>query len=397
MKDAGVKRSGVKGAGAKRRRPRRLAAAASIGLRAALLVRALRRLMLASAAAPPVEPGRSLGALPSISVVIPARDEAGRVAAAVAPLVGAPAVVEVLVVDDQSTDDTSLEAGAAGAVVISGTDRPPGWAGKTWALEQGRRRCTGEWVVTIDADVRPDPGLPAAIVERAMRDDVALLTAAGRFECPTGGARWLHASMLTTLVYRFGPPGGAVEGDRMLANGQCMAFDRAEMEAAGGFAPVAAEVVEDVALVRAWVASGRSTGFVDAAALMTVRMYDDFASTWTGWGRSIALPGVEPRWRQALDLAMLVATMPLPLARAVAWRVDVIDLVALLARLGTLVGTRRAYAAGGPAYWLSPLADGVSAAAVALSALRRRQRWKGRHYVVTGHRPAPSRAAGREG
>lgn len=368
-----------------------VATGVSLVVRGALLLRALRRLALAARSAAPVRPEiHATRSSPSISVVIPARDEAARVASAIAPLVGAPAVCEVLVVDDRSTDDTARVAAAAGARVVAGAERPEGWAGKTWALEQGRRMAAGEWIVTLDADVRPDPALAVSIVDRARADGAVLVTAAGRFDCPTGGARWLHASMLTTLVYRFGPPGAAAPADRLLANGQCMAFERGVMEVAGGLAPVAGEVVEDVALVRSWAASGRSVGFVDAGALMAVRMYDDLSTTWTGWGRSISLPGVEPGRRQALDLATIVAAMPVPVLRLLGGRADVVDAVAILARIGTLVGTRRAYTEGGIAYWLSPLADGAASVALALSAIRRRQRWKGRDYVLDAGRSAPA-------
>ncbi len=93
--------------------------------------------------APGCEPAE---ADPSISVVIPARDEADRIGPLLDLVVGAPGVSEVIVVDDQSTDDTAELAARLGARVVTGEPLPDGWAGKAWALQQGlarRRRPTG--------------------------------------------------------------------------------------------------------------------------------------------------------------------------------------------------------------------------------------------------------------
>jgi dolichol-phosphate mannosyltransferase len=340
---------------------------------------AISRLAGVARAAAPVSPGDPGGA--SISVVIPARDEADRIGPLLDRIIGAPGVAEVMVVDDQSADATATIASAAGASVIAGRPLPDGWAGKAWALQQGIEAASSEWVVTIDADARPDPLLPTAVVARARRDDLDFLTVGGRFECPTPATRWLHASMLTTLVYRFGPPGSATTPDRTMANGQCMTLRRDRFLATGGMEVVAGEVVEDIALARRLAADGWSVGFLDAADLFTVRMFESLGDAWTGWGRSLALPGIEPTSRQVFDLAVVLIAQALPLPRLLLGRGDLLDVVLLANRLGTLVGTRSAYERADAAYWLSPLADLGSVAAIARGITRRgRQTWRGRTY-----------------
>ncbi|MEP4652178.1 MAG: glycosyltransferase, partial [Ilumatobacter sp.] len=291
----------------------------------------------------------------------------------------------VLVVDDQSSDDTARVATAAGARVLDGSPLPAGWAGKAWALQQGIEAASGDWVVTLDADARPDPALATAVVARARADGVDFLTVGGRFECPTPGTRWLHASMLTTLVYRFGPPGAAgrhrAKPDRIMANGQCMTLRRSAFLDAGGMSLVAGEVVEDIALARRLADDGWSVGFLDAADLLTVRMFESLGDTWTGWGRSLALPGVEPLGRQVVDLAVVALAQAMPLPRLAMRRGDVVDVVLLANRLGTLVGTRSAYDRIDAAYWASPLADLASVAAIARGIFRRGPHtWRGRTY-----------------
>src|SRR4051794_33042089 len=92
---------------------------------------------------PPLAPG----APPpqgTVSVVVPARDEAERIAGVLAPLRDEPGVTEVLVVDDESSDATAEVAASYGARVVRGAPLPDGWAGKAWALEQGLQAARGE-------------------------------------------------------------------------------------------------------------------------------------------------------------------------------------------------------------------------------------------------------------
>lgn len=377
------------------------ARAVSLGLRAAALAAVTRRLVRAANPGPSLtgsEPVRIDG-LPSISVIIPARNEQHRLGPCLAGLSDAPGVVEVIVVDDHSTDATARIATDAGARVVTAADLPPGWAGKAWAVQQGLEAAVGDWVVTLDADTRPDPRLPGAAVARAVADGADLMTVAGSFTCPTNGLAALHPAMLTTLVYRFGPPGNRSNSDpgRVLANGQCMVMPRQGFLDDGGLGAVAHHMVEDVALARERAQRGRRVTFVDAADLLNVQMYDDAGDAWRGWGRSLALPGVETRPRQLVDLATLAAVQGLPLIRVLTGRGDALDVMALLMRLGTLVGTASAYRPRRWTYWLSPFADPVAIATVARGIMQPDQPWRGRRAPTVQVAPPtpPERSATR--
>ncbi|MCU0260933.1 MAG: glycosyltransferase [Ilumatobacteraceae bacterium] len=359
-----------------------------VGVRVVAGAVAVTRLVRAARRLPPVSVGPVVPD-EAVTVVVPARDEAERIGPLLEAVVGAPGVAEVVVVDDRSSDATAAAATALGARVVAGTEPPDGWAGKAWALQQGIEAATTEWVVTLDADTRPDPRLPAALVARARADELDLLTVGGRFDCPSAGARWIHPALLTTLVYRFGPSGAAavVPPDRVMANGQCMTLRRERFLDDGGMATVAGHPVEDVALARQRASAGRRVGFLDASALLTVRMYDTFADTVRGWGRSIALPGVEPPARQVLDLAVVALAQAAPLVRLAVGRGDPIDVALLALRLGTLAGTAPAYVRRDAAYWASPLADPLAVAVLARGVVVRRQQWRGRQYDVRSLRP----------
>jgi dolichol-phosphate mannosyltransferase len=127
--------------------------------------------------------------------------------------------------------------------------------------------------------------------------------------------------------------------------------------------------------------AGYTVGFVDASELLTVRVYETATDAWTGWGRSLALSGVDPLLRQLGDLAVLAVAQALPLVRLLARRADVLDLVLGVLRLGTLFGTASAYRRRDAGFWLSPTADVLAVAAVGRGILTRQERWRGRSYA----------------
>jgi len=338
----------------------------------ARLARGRRRPPPLAAGSPP--PGES------VSVVIPARDEEKRIAGVLAPLQGDPSVSEVIVVDDESGDATADVARSHGARVVAGEPLPDGWAGKAWALEQGLHAATGEWVVFLDADTRPQPGLIPALVERARSVD--LLSAGPRFVCDGPAEECLHAAFLATLVYRFGPDDGRQpRPSRAVFNGQCVLGRRETLLVNGGWRRVRSSLTEDVALARAWRRDGRTIAFADAADVLEVRMYDSARETWHGWGRSLMGPDATDPWWQALDVVTLWVALALPLPRVLARRASRTDKLLVAVRWALLPGLARAYRSPGPGFWLSPLADLPVAARLTWSVLRPARSWRGRTYA----------------
>jgi dolichol-phosphate mannosyltransferase len=339
-------------------------------------VAALRMILRAARRRPPL--AESSGTVPSITVVIPARNEASRLPECLSTIIGANGVTEVIVVDDCSEDETALVARNAGATVVNGAPLPEGWVGKVWALHQGVAAATGEWVVMLDADTRVSAKLPAAMVSRAIGERCNLLSAAGKFECPTWGARFLHPAMLTTLVYRYGPTDwrGTPKRNKRIANGQCMAMRTGEARTA--LETVKSETIEDVALAR----SVESSVMVDASNMLTTRMYENFGSTYSGWGRSLSLASVESKRRLWWHLFVVFFAQVLPTFVALFWYPSAVTASLVLLRIGTLFGTRSAYTKIDLAYWLSPFADVVAWWALVVGVARRDapENWRGRTY-----------------
>lgn len=89
----------------------------------------------------------------SVSVVIPARNEAATIAGVVGGVRIQCPTAEVIVVDDASTDETATIAEDAGAAVI----RRPYAIGNGAGVKTGIRAASGDVLIVLDADGQHDP------------------------------------------------------------------------------------------------------------------------------------------------------------------------------------------------------------------------------------------------
>jgi glycosyltransferase involved in cell wall biosynthesis len=106
----------------------------------------------------------------SVSIVIPALNEEASIGGVVATLRGAAPWLEILVIDDGSTDATANRAEAAGATVI----RHPYNKGNGAAVKSGIRRAAGEYVLVLDADGQHPPVDALRIVARLGEYDLVI-------------------------------------------------------------------------------------------------------------------------------------------------------------------------------------------------------------------------------
>lgn len=98
------------------------------------------------------------GGFPSVSVIIPARNEEASLPLLLEDLKNQSInVAEIICVDDSSEDATASIASAFGARLISLGNKPDGWLGKSWACQNGAEAATGDLLLFLDADVRIGP------------------------------------------------------------------------------------------------------------------------------------------------------------------------------------------------------------------------------------------------
>ena len=392
----------------------------AIAQAAALLV-LLQRLARGRTRLPAIEPvSQGLGDS-SVSVVIPARNEAARIEPCLDGItVQGATMIEAIVVDGGSTDGTGELVDRAAlrdprVRRIAEPPRPAGRVGRPWAIAAGCAVARGEWILIVDADTAPKPGMVAGAVAAARAHGYDVVSFAPRILAPGNGARWLQAAFLTTLVYRFGPVGiDAADGDRAMANGQCLLIRRSVLQAAGGYAVAADSYCDDIRIVRHLAQHGARVGFLDGRRLFDVAMYRTAAETWRAWPRSLNMrDATRARW-QIVDALFLVLTMvlPVPLLLIGGWLApgglavtSSLITVGLLGVNGVLVATRvlllaalrPSFAQGGAAFWLSPLADAPAALRVIATMMDRPREWRGSARASTtpaGRTAVPAPRAG---
>jgi dolichol-phosphate mannosyltransferase len=259
----------------------------------------LSRLVRGPFRRPPLAPAQpTLDQLGTVSVVVPTLNEAERLRPCLEGLTQQGYELrEVLVVDSRSTDGTQAvvqeyQASDPRLRLLEDDPLPPGWVGRPWALDYGFRHTASAstWVLGIDADTQPQPGLIAALVGAMERDGYDLVSLAPRFILKQPGEFWLQPALLMTLVYRFGPAGSASDSpQRVMANGQCFMVRRSLLDQLGGYQLASASFCDDVTLARCAAAQGANVGFWDGSRLLKVRMYEGMAETWREWGRSLDL------------------------------------------------------------------------------------------------------------
>lgn len=375
-------------------------------LQALALLLVIVRLLPGRRRRPPVAPildSRPEGVRSSsVSVVVATLNEARRIGPCLAGLErqGEP-LREVIVVDSHSKDGTAELVRAFAARdprfrLVNDPPLPAGWVGKVWALQHGLGEATSDWVLGIDADTEPQPGMVAAVVHAAETLRYDVVSFSPQFADMTAAEQWLQPSMLLTLVYRFGAAGMTEPPpDRVMANGQCFLARRDVLLANGGYEVSRQSWADDVTLARSLASRGMRVGFLDGSRLYKVRAYDSMGHMWREWGRSFDLSDATTRLRQWGDVAYIVLAQGLPWLLLLAFALGLLSAqppagLALLRINQVLVGIRLlmllalwgSYERRTIGFWMSPLADPVAAWRLVLSTVRRPTGWRGRTFTL---------------
>ena len=368
----------------------------------------LSRMMRGPFRHPPLKPKFGKCDRPNtVSVVVPTLNEVERLSPCLKGLGAQDSTLrEVLVVDSRSTDGTGNLVVAAKAKddrfqLMEDPLLPSDWVGRPWALHNGFLATSpdSEWVLGIDADTQPQPGLIASLVEVAEKGNYDLISLSPRFILKKPGEIWLQPALLMTLVYRFGAAGETGnDANRVMANGQCFLCRRSLLASLDGYTSARNSFCDDVTLARNAAAQGAKVAFLDGAKVLKVRMYDGMAETWREWGRSLDLKDAAEPGQVWADLIFLGLVQGLPLLLLVfassLWLsgmttltvlgLFVTNLVLVVMRFALLLAIAPSYdlssASGKWLFWLSPFADPAAVYRIFLSSTRQPKQWRGRSY-----------------
>jgi hopene-associated glycosyltransferase HpnB len=243
-------------------------------------------------------PERSLDHWPSVAVVVPARDEETVLRLTLPRLLAIdyPGEAEVVVVDDRSRDGTGALARALAAAasarlpltVVAGTEPAPGWMGKVWAMEQGRRAAGAvDYLLLTDADIDHPPHSLRRLVAQAETKSLDMVSLMAKLRADN---RW-ERLVVPAFVYFFAqlypfPWVNRRSHRTAAAAGGCILVRRAALERAGAFESVRGAVIDDVSLGRALKSSGSTLWLGFADDVTSIRPYDRLADLWNMVARS---------------------------------------------------------------------------------------------------------------
>ncbi len=253
------------------------------------------------------------GSLPSLSVIIPARNEEGSLGACLDSLAeqdyrASGGSLEVIVVDGGSSDRTGPIARdhPLGATVLTEPPLPDGWVGKNWACHQGYLRSGGEYLLFLDADMVLSPPVLRRAVGQARAERTGLLSLASRIVMQGFWERVVMPLFTQfVLVYFVAPRANVDRSHRAMANGQFMLFTKECYASVGGHEAIRGTILEDVRLAQRVKGQGHRLRVYWTPDWVTTRMYAHWKEMWEGLLKN--LHGTSFSALRQLALAGLVA------------------------------------------------------------------------------------------
>lgn len=226
----------------------------------------------------------------SVTAIVPARNEAEHIVMSLWSLFEQeyPGELAMVLVDDDSSDKTAENAGMLAAAlgcserltIVHGEPLPKGWTGKLWAVHQGlleEKARDADFVLLTDADIEHAPGHVAALVAKAERDQLDLVSEMVRLHCDTDAERALIPAFVFffQMLYPFtwaADPTKRTAG----AAGGTMLVSRAALHRANGVLRIRSRLIDDCALAREIKRTGGRIWLGHAESAASMRVY--------GWG-----------------------------------------------------------------------------------------------------------------
>lgn len=233
------------------------------------------------------------GALPTVSIIVPARDEEANLPILLPSLLALDyPTFEIVLVDDASTDATRAIAETFARNqpvrlrVLHGSGPQPGWTGKNFACALGAQAAASEWLLFTDADTEHAPGSLRQAISTALARGAGAVSLFPGQRCVTFWERLLLPFAFQQYFTGVRPRALGSATGPALANGQYFLVSRAAYMASGGHAAVASSIIDDVALAGALKRAGSPPLLFRAESLVHVRMYRSLSALFEGFSKN---------------------------------------------------------------------------------------------------------------
>jgi hypothetical protein len=340
------------------------------------------------------------GALPPLSVIVPARDEERDIEAALRSLLEQDYPgLEVVAVDDRSRDGTGaileeLATEFPSLVVVPVTELPEGWMGKNHACHLGAAAATGDWLLFTDADVRFEPGALRRAVALADRQGLGHLVVWPRLLAGGFWARSFQATFGLFMNLKLRPWALNVPRSRSYVGvGAFNMVARWAYDEVGGHRTLAMEVVDDVKLGLILRRSGVPQGAAAAGGLVSVPWARGVRSSLAGLLKN-SFAAAEWSWPVVAAGVVVIGWLMLGPWAALAWAgsqppwLQAAAAIGMVVPAGAVSVTALLYLGGtGLEGLVAPVSGLLLAAVLVASALVATVRggiyWRGRFYPLS--------------
>ncbi|MCY9697071.1 glycosyltransferase family 2 protein [Paenibacillus alginolyticus] len=228
--------------------------------------------------------------LPRISVIIPARNEERNLAVLLPSIKGQPiSDLEVIVVDDGSTDRTAAVALSYGARIVTPGELPLGWVGKCWASWHGARAASGDLLIFLDADTCIEPGGLLKLAEAGL--ELNGLLSIQPYHIMKRPYESLSAFFnIVVLAAVANPKPTKHNRNRSTgAFGPCIVCTREAYFESGGHETIRHHILENHSLGRLFARQQQPVHNRTGEGVLTFRMYPEgFGQLISGWSKSFA-------------------------------------------------------------------------------------------------------------
>jgi len=235
---------------------------------------------------------------PLVSVIVPARNEEGKVGRLLRSLLLQHYPnLEIVIIDDRSTDNTAKVIQSYVDSILNhkkcikfvhGKDAPEGWIGKCNALAHAVSYASGDWLIFTDADTYHYPNSIGDAVAYAVSNKSDLASFVPVQELGSFSEKLIMPVLLSSFL--LGDPFHSIndsQSKRAYAYGQYIVCRRNPYMAVGGHQRVRDEIVEDHALARVFKEDGYKISVADGKTLYSVRMYTNLETLWQGWTKNL--------------------------------------------------------------------------------------------------------------
>lgn len=328
--------------------------------------------------------------LSAITVVIPARNEADVIADTLKALKNQGSGLEIILVDDESSDATVSIAQSVGLdnlQIIRSKPLPKGWTGKLWAQEQGLQAVQTRLILLLDADIELQPGMLSCLKQKRDKDGLHFVSLMAMLKVDSFWEKMLMPAFIYffKMLYPFALANN-LHSKVAAAAGGCILVDTSALHVIGGVAAIRDAVIDDCTLAKKIKQAGFRTWLGLTHGVISQRSYQSLSEIWdmvarTAYTQLFYSNSLLLVCTLLMTLMYLLPVYGIFYLTGFAW---LFSALAVLIMIGLYLPSLRFYALNNLWAICMPVIAGLYLLMTWTSAIRywrgERSRWKGRVY-----------------